>query len=162
MAPIGFAAIVAKLLFGPMLRRFRFRSLLLSSAAAYTVTVFLFATIDPATSAASIIAIAFSYGVAASFLIGLIGSLTFADVSDADKNQGSTLDSTIRQASMSLGVAVCGLCVSALLANGMVAQGATMTAAIHDTLLLLTAISALCLLLFARLNMDAGEALRVH
>ena len=90
----------------PLLRRFRFRTLLLGNGALNAATIFACALLTPDTPAPLILALLFVSGLTRSMQYTAINTLAFADVPAAKMSGANTLFNMAQQMAMGMGIAL--------------------------------------------------------
>jgi EmrB/QacA subfamily drug resistance transporter len=154
--------IAIKPLTTPILRRFSFRLVLALSAAAAAATLLGCAAFTPGTPALVIAAVLFCSGVFRSIGYTAYNTIVFADVPAPQMSNANTLQSTVQQLSVGLGVAVGALAVRAgsPLAHAFGAHSALAPYAIAFVIVALLLLGALAEAL--ALAPDAGASLAVR
>jgi EmrB/QacA subfamily drug resistance transporter len=105
--------IVVKPLTGPLLRRYGFRTLLLATGAASSVTLALCALVTASTPLVLVVPLLFVSGALRSVGFTAYNTIAFADVAPIEMGQANTLAATTQQLTMGLGVALGALAVRA-------------------------------------------------
>jgi EmrB/QacA subfamily drug resistance transporter len=140
----------------PLLKRFGFRTILISNALISAFFLFVYGGFSAATPHAVIFAVLLAGGFFRSLQFTSLGALGYADISPADTAQASTLSSVVQQFSIAAGVALAALVLDSMrLARGSDTLLASDFAVAFACMAVLTALSALA---FYRLSPDAGAA----
>ena len=111
--PVFVGNIGIKPLTTPILRRFGFRAVLVTSACAAGATLALCATFTDGTPLVLIVLVLLASGIFRSIGFTAYNTIVFADVAPEEMNNANTLTSTIQQLTMGLGVAVGALALYA-------------------------------------------------
>lgn len=98
-------------------RRFGFRPVAVVNCAMAGLLIFACGQLEPSTPLALTLLVLFGYGLARSLQFSTLGTLAYADVTEAQKGPASTLWSVAQQMTIGMGIAFGALClrVSALL-----------------------------------------------
>ncbi|PWC06839.1 MFS transporter [Mycetocola zhujimingii] len=140
--------VVIKPATSPLIRRFGFRTVIISSNLCGAVVFGLCAFIQPSTPVVLIAALLFASGVFRSIGFSGYNSVQFADVPAALTSGANTLASTLQQVAVGLGIAVAALTVrattagAALIDAGAVGLGYRWAFAVLAVLLLVPAVEA--------------------
>src|SRR5208282_3619748 len=103
------AAMSTKFLLPRILTRLGYRGVLVSNTVLLGLLILLFGTIGVNTPLWAILLLAFSYGAFTSLQYTSMNTLVYADVSEAQTSNASSIASTLQQMSISFGVATAGL-----------------------------------------------------
>jgi EmrB/QacA subfamily drug resistance transporter len=146
------------------LRRFGFRTVASVNGAIAAASIMACGWLEPSTPLAAMIIVLLIYGLARSLQFTTLATLTYADVSDAQKGSASTLWSVTQQSAIGMGVAFGALClrISKSLRWHGAAAGAS-AFALGDFRWAFTVAGLLTLVSvvgFIRLPRDAGNAIR--
>ncbi len=162
IAPQPLAAMSLKMLMPRILSRFGYRSVLLTNTVAIGIVTILFMVVEKGTPAWLIVMLAFILGFVSSMQYTSMNTLVFADLSDAEASQGSSISSTVQQMSMSFGVAVSSL-LAALFLGGEHRPGPdSMISGIRWTMLTLGLMTITSALIFRQLEPNDGAAISQH
>lgn len=159
--PQPLAAIGLRLLTPGILARFGYRGVLLGNTLSMGLLIILFMTIKAGTSIWLIVAEAACFGFLSSLQYTSMGTLAFADLSDADASMGSSIVSTVQQMSMSFGVAIASL-LTVLFVGTRQPGDAGMIMGIHRTFLTLGLLTIGSSLIFLQLKRGDGSAVSHH
>lgn len=159
--PQPLAAIGLRLFTPRILARFGYRSVLLVNTLCMGLLIIFFTTIGPGTPVWLIVAEAASFGFLSSLQYTSLGTLAFADLSDADTSMGSSIAGTVQQMSMSFGVAVASL-LTVVFVGTRHPGDAGMILGIHRTFLTLGLFTMGSSLIFLQLRRGDGSAVSRH
>jgi MFS family permease len=154
--PQAAAGLGTKIVIGPMLRRYGYRTVLIGNTLAMSVFLMLFATIGMGTPVWLIVAIAFCYGALTSTQYTSMNTLTYVDVTPGRTSAASSLASTSQQLAISFGVAVAGLVTMALVPEAARSSPREMISGLHHAFLALGVFTAVSTIVFARLKPGDG------
>ena len=107
--PQAFGAMCSKSFVGQVLQRLGYRGLLVSNTVILGLLLFLFATIGVRTPVWLIVLQAFAYGIFTSMQYTSMNTLAYADLTEPQTSNGSSIASTMQQLSVTFGVATAGL-----------------------------------------------------
>ena len=107
--PQALAAMSTKFLMRRVLTRVGYRGVLISNTITLGLLLLLFATIGLRTPIWLIVLLAFCYGAFTSLQYTSMNTLVYADISDEQTSNASSIASTLQQMSISFGVATAGL-----------------------------------------------------
>jgi EmrB/QacA subfamily drug resistance transporter len=160
--PQSLAALSLRAVMPVLLRRFGFRTVLLSNTIAIGALIVLFALVGPHTPLWMIAAQAFGFGFFSSFQYTSLGTLVYADVGDAEASMAATMASTTQQLSLSFGVAAASLATALFVPDRFAAPPRAIVHGIHLACLTLGTATVLSALLFRGLRRDDGAAISRH
>jgi EmrB/QacA subfamily drug resistance transporter len=160
--PQALAAMTLKLTMPRILKRFGYRRVLIGNTIALGLMIFLFSTIDAATSAWMIVLMAFTYGFLTSLQYTSMNTLAYADVNEREASGASTIASTIQQMAVSFGVATASLAAALFIPDGVHATAPEMIHGIHLAMLALGALTIVSTLVFSELKTGDGDAVSRH
>ena len=160
--PQAFAAMSLKLTMPLILKRFGYRSVLVSNTILLGLMILLFATIGPGTPVWLIVMMAFVYGFLTSLQYTSMNTLAYADVDEHQASGASTIASTVQQLAVSFGVATASLAAALFIPDRMRATAPQLLHGIHLALYCLAALTIVSTLVFARLKAQDGEAVSRH
>jgi len=161
--PQTLAAIVSKPFIPRLLNALGYRRVLLTNTMAIGAMTLVFATIGPKTPVWLIATEAFCFGLCSSVQFLCINTLAFADLEDADENNGSTIASTVQQMSMSFGVAIASLATIVLLGGNRHPDAARMIWGIHRAFVAMGLFTMATTWVFLRLRPEDGDSVsRLH
>jgi EmrB/QacA subfamily drug resistance transporter len=156
--PQAFAAMSTKFLMPKILARVGFRGVLISNTVVLGLLLVLFATIGLRTPVWLIVLQAFCYGMFSSLQYTSMNTLAYADVTEEETSNASSIASTMQQMSISFGVATAGLATAFFVpAHAQVSQG-EMIQGIHRALLALGAFTVLSTIVFRTLKSGDGSS----
>jgi EmrB/QacA subfamily drug resistance transporter len=159
--PQPLAALGLRLFTPGILARIGYRRVLLVNTIAMGVLIMLLAIVRPGTSLWVVIAGTAAFGFLSSMQYTSMGTLTFADLGDADASAGSSITSTVQQMSMSFGVAIASL-LTAMFIGGNQAGSAGMIEGVHKTFLTLGLLTLASSLVFVQLKAGDGASISRH
>jgi MFS family permease len=139
-----------------ILRRWRFRTVIVASVLVVSATILLCAVVGPGTPPAVLVALLVVSGAARSVGFTAYGTLAFADVDTPRMTSANTLSATLQQLAGGLGVAIGALGLQVGASTGT--QSPSMPYRI--TFVLLAALTLTCLVEALRTGDDAGHQLR--
>jgi MFS family permease len=145
-----------------VLTRFGYRGVLSTNTLVLGMLLLLFATIGLATPVWLILLQAFCYGGFSSLQYTSMNTLVYADISDAETSNASSLASTLQQMSISFGVATAGLATAFFVPERLRSNPAGMIHGIHEAFLALGAYTMVSTLVFRRLRRDDGDNVSQH
>jgi EmrB/QacA subfamily drug resistance transporter len=160
--PQAFAAMSLKLTMPLILRRFGYRSVLVSNTILLGLMIMLFATIGPGTPVWLIVLMAFIYGFLTSLQYTSMNTLAYADVDDHQASGASTIASTVQQLAVSFGVATASLAAALFIPDHTHATALQLLHGIHLALFCLAALTIVSTVVFARLKSQDGAAVSRH
>jgi len=160
--PQAFAAMSLKLTMPLILRRFGYRSVLVSNTILLGLMIMLFATIGPGTPVWLIVLMAFIYGFLTSLQYTSMNTLAYADVDDHQASGASTIASTVQQLAVSFGVATASLAAALFIPDHTHATAPQLLHGIHLALFCLAALTIVSTVVFARLKSQDGAAVSRH
>lgn len=155
--PQALAAMSSKSVMPQILARFGYRKVLISNTLILGMLLFLFATIGLGTPVWTIVLLAFCYGAFTSLQYTSMNTLVYADVSDEDTSNASSIASTMQQLSISFGVAAAGLATALFIPKGFRANPREMIHGIHEALLVLGGLTILSTVVFRKLRNGDGR-----
>jgi EmrB/QacA subfamily drug resistance transporter len=156
--PQAIAAMSTKFLMPKILARVGFRGVLISNTVVLGVLLLLFATIGLGTPVWLIVLQAFCYGTFSSLQYTSMNTLAYADVSEEQTSNASSIASTTQQMSISFGVAAAGLATSFFIPAGVHTSQREMIHGVHLALLVLGGFTILSTTVFSRLKSGDGSS----
>ena len=141
-----------------ILRRWRFRTVIVASVLVVSATMLLCAVVGPGTPPAVLVALLVVSGAARSVGFTAYGTLAFADVDTPRMTSANTLSATLQQLAGGLGVAIGALGLQVGASTGT--HSPSMPYRI--TFVLLAALTLTCLVEALRTGDDAGHQLRAR
>jgi EmrB/QacA subfamily drug resistance transporter len=160
--PQAFAAMSLKLTMPHILKRFGYRTVLVSNTIMLGVMIMLFATIGPTSPVWLIVLMAFVYGFLTSLQYTSMNTLAYADINEHEAAGASTIASTVQQLAVSFGVATASLAAALFVPDRLRATPPQLLHGIHLALLLLAALTIVSTVVFVRLKSDDGAAVSRH
>ena len=160
--PQAFAAMSLKLTMPHILRRFGYRTVLISNTIMLGVMILLFATIGSATPVWLIVLMAFTYGFFTSLQYTSMNTLAYADINEHEAAGASTIASTVQQLAVSFGVATASLAAALFVPDRLRATPPQLLHGIHLALLGLAALTIVSTVVFVRLKAEDGSAVSRH
>jgi EmrB/QacA subfamily drug resistance transporter len=156
--PQSIAAMSLKLTIPMLLTRYGYRRVLLANTLFLGATIALFFTIGPSTPVWLIVGQAFLFGFLSSLQYTSMNTLAYADVTPDQASMASTIASTTQQMSMSFGVATASLTTAVFVPDRFHSDAAQIIHGIHQSFLLLGALTALSAVIFHQLRPDDGSS----
>jgi MFS family permease len=144
------------------LRKFGYRTILISNTVLLGVMMMLFSTIDVGTPVWLIALQAFIYGFFTSTQYTSMNTLAYADVNAEQASGASTIASTVQQLAVSFGVASASLAAAFFIPRSTGVTPPEMVHGIHVALRVLGALTILSSLVFHELKADDGDAVSSH
>jgi hypothetical protein len=160
--PQALAAMSLKLTLPGVLRKFGYRSVLISNTVMLGVMLLVFSTIDVGTPAWLIVLQAFLFGFFTSTQYTSMNTLAYADVTADQASAASTIASTVQQLAVSFGVASASLAAAFFIPAVAHVSAPAMVHGIHAALRVLGAMTILSTLIFRELTDADGDAVSSH
>jgi EmrB/QacA subfamily drug resistance transporter len=154
--PQAAAAMSIKFAMPRILTQLGYRGVLLSNTLIIGVLLLLFATIGVHTPVWGIVLLAFFYGGCTSLQYTSMNTLVYADITEEETSNASSIASTMQQMSMSFGVASAGLATAFFIPAGVRSSSHDMIHGIHESFLALGAFTVISTIIFGRLRKDDG------
>jgi MFS family permease len=155
--PQALAAMSTKFMLPRILNRMGYRGVLVSNTVILGFLLLLFAAIGPGTPVWVIALLAFCYGAFTSLQYTSMNSLVYADVTEEQTSNASSIASTIQQMSISFGVAAAGLTTALFIPNRAHSNPPEMIHGIHEAFLVLGVFTILSTTLFRKLRSSDGQ-----
>src|SRR5580698_8550158 len=133
--PQAIGAMSMKTILPWLLRRVGYRRILVSNTLILGVLLLLFATIGVHTPVWIIVLQAFSYGAFTSLQYTSMNTLVYADITEEETSNASSIASTMQQMSISFGVAAAGLATAFFIPDSVRSNPAGMIHGIHEAFL---------------------------
>jgi EmrB/QacA subfamily drug resistance transporter len=152
-------ALTAKFCAEWLIQRFGFRSNLVMSTLLTTLGISAYAFYDQTTSLALIIGVLLLFGFSQSIFWTAQAAFTFADIDDKDASQANVMSQVWGQMTFALGVAVGG---GALEISHLIRGGEVDLVDFRVAFVLIAAVCAVSVVLFARLPKHAGANVSGH
>jgi MFS family permease len=155
--PQALAAMSVKFLMPRILARFGYRGVLISNTVVLGLLLFLFATIGLLTPVWVIVMQAFCYGAFTSLQYTSMNTLVYADITEQQTSNASSIASTMQQLSISFGVAAAGLVTAFFVPNRLRFNAPEMIHGIHQAFLVLGGLTILSTIVFRELRKGDGS-----
>jgi EmrB/QacA subfamily drug resistance transporter len=160
--PQAIAAMSTKFLLPRILTRVGYRGVLISNTVILGLLLLLFATIGVGTSVWLIILLAFVYGAFTSLQYTSMNTLVYADITEQQTSNASSIASTMQQMSISFGVASAGLATAFFIPARVHSMPGEMIHGIHEAFLALGGFTILSTIIFAKLKSGDGDNVSQH
>ena len=160
--PQALAAMSTKVLLPKILTRLGYRGVLISNTLILGLMLFVFGTIGIHTPVWLIALQAFCYGAFTSLQYTSMNTLVYADLSELQTSNGSTIASTMQQLSVSFGVAAAGLTTVLFLPPKVGFNPLAVVRGIHEALYILGGLTILSTMVFVRLRSGDGDNVSQH
>jgi EmrB/QacA subfamily drug resistance transporter len=155
--PQAMASMSTKFLLPKILNRIGYRGVLISNTVILGLLLLLFATIGLRTPVWLIVIQAFCYGAFTSLQYTSMNTLVYADVTEEQASNASSIASTMQQMSISFGVATAGLATAFFIPNRAHSNPHEMIHGVHQAFLALGGFTILSTLIFHRLKSGDGS-----
>jgi len=155
--PQALAAMSMKAFMPRMLARFGYRGVLISNTLLIGALLLVFATIGLGTPVWVIVLQAFIYGGFTSLQYTSMNTLVYADVSESQTSNASSIASTMQQMSISFGVAAAGLTTAFFIPGAAYSNPVEMIQGIHKALFVLGALTVGSTVVFWGLKRGDGD-----
>jgi len=155
--PQALASMSTKFMLPRILSWLGYRGVLVSNTVVLGLLLFLFATIGLHTPVWVIVLQAFLYGAFTSLQYTSMNTLVFADLTEAQTSNGSSMASTGQQLSISFGVAAAGLTTAFFIPVQLHSTPGAMIHGVHKALIALGALTIVSTVVFARLRPGDGR-----
>jgi len=155
--PQALAAMSTKILMPRVLKQFGYRGVLISNTVILGLLLLLFATIGLHTPVWLIALQAFCYGGFTSLQYTSMNTLVYADLTDAETSNGSSIASTMQQLSISFGVAAAGLTTAYFVPAELHSNPPAMIHGIHEALVALGLLTIFSSIVFSGLKGGDGD-----
>jgi hypothetical protein len=159
--PQAIAAMSMKLLMPPLLKKIGYRGVLISNTLILGALLIVFATIGLGTPVWVIVLQAFFYGAFTSLQYTSMNTLVYADITEKETSDASSIASTFQQMSISFGVAAAGL-TTALFVPSTRSHPAEMVHGIHEALIALGILTIVSAIVFRSLKSGDGDDVSQH
>jgi len=160
--PQAAAAIVMKLLVQRILARFGHRRVLLVNTLLIGTMIAAFSQVGPGTPVAVILMFSILQGSVSALQFTAMNTLAFADTSDAEASDASTVASTAQQLSISFGIAFASLVTGAFLGGIDRSNADLLVPSLHKAYRLLGAVTVGSAATFLLLKRDDGANVSGH
>jgi len=155
--PQALAAMSTKFMLPRILNRLGYRAVLVSNTVILGLLLLLFATIGLHTPVWIIALQASCYGAFTSLQYTSMNTLVYADVTEEQTSNASSIASTMQQLSISFGVAAAGLTTALFIPNRAHSNPPEMIHGIHEALLVLGIFTILSTIIFRKLKSGDGQ-----
>jgi EmrB/QacA subfamily drug resistance transporter len=155
--PQAIAAMSTKFLMPRILARVGYRGVLISNTVILGLLLLLFATIGLRTPVWVIVLQAFFYGAFASLQYTSMNTLVYADITEEQTSNASSIASTMQQMSISFGVASAGLATAFFIPDRAHSNPAELIHGIHEALCVLGGFTIASTLIFSKLQSGDGD-----
>jgi EmrB/QacA subfamily drug resistance transporter len=155
--PQAAAAMCMKFIMQRILARMGYRGVLISNTLIIGVLLTLFATIGLHTPVIVIVVLAFFYGGFTSLQYTSMNTLVYADITEPETSNASSIASTMQQMSMSFGVASAGLATAFFIPAGFRSSPVEMIHGVHKSFLALGIFTLFSTIIFRKLRKGDGD-----
>jgi len=160
--PQAIASMSMKAVMPRILRRIGYRGVLISNTIILGLLIWLFGTIAVGTPIWIIVLQAFCYGFFSSLQYTSMNTLVYADISDEQTSNASSIASTMQQMSMSFGVATASLLAAVFIPDRFHTSAPEMIHGIHYALFILGGLTVLSTVVFRELKSTDGASTSRH
>ena len=161
--PQALAAISLKMTMPGILRRFGYRTVLVSNTVILgCLPVLFFATIGAGTPVWVIVAQVFVFGFFTSLQYTSMNTLAYADITAEQASSASTIASTMQQMSISFGVATASLATAFFIPNRFSSNAPEMIHGVHHAFVCLGVLTVLSAMVFRELRSDDGDSISLR
>ncbi|HEY3913543.1 MAG TPA: DHA2 family efflux MFS transporter permease subunit [Verrucomicrobiae bacterium] len=158
MMPQAIAAMSLKMTMPGIIRRFGYRTILVSNTIFIGVFIVLFATIGVATPVWLIVVQVFIYGFFTSLQYTCMNTLAYADINEGQASSASTIASTMQQMAISFGVATASLVTAIFISDRFRTSAPEMIHGLHRAFLVLGGLTVASSAIFHELKSDDGSS----
>jgi EmrB/QacA subfamily drug resistance transporter len=162
MMPQAIAAMSLKMTMPRILARFGYRSVLISNTVILGLIILVFSTVGVGTPVWLIVAPAFCFGFFSSLQYTSMNTLVYADVTEEQASQASSIASTVQQMSISFGVAWASLATALFIPDRFHSSAPQMIHGIHQAFFLLGGLTIMSTLIFRELKSMDGDIASRH
>jgi MFS family permease len=155
--PQAIAAMSMKLIMPRLLRLIGYRGVLISNTLILGALLALFATIGLHTPVWVIVLLAFFYGAFTSLQYTSMNTLVYADTTEEQTSNASSIASTMQQMSISFGVAIAGLATAFFVPSSPHTNLLEMIHGIHKALFVLGGLTIVSTIVFRSLKNGDGD-----
>jgi EmrB/QacA subfamily drug resistance transporter len=159
--PQAIAAMAMKMIMTRILSRIGYRGVLISNTLILGALLIVFATIGLGSPVWVIVLLAFFYGAFTSLQYTSMNTLVYADITEEDTSNASSIASTMQQMSISFGVAAAGL-ATALFIPSTHSNPTEMIHGIHKALIALGLLTIVSTVVFRSLKRGDGDDVSQH
>jgi EmrB/QacA subfamily drug resistance transporter len=158
MMPQAIAAMSLKMTMPGIIRRFGYRTILVSNTIFIGLFIVLFATIGVATPVWLIVMQVFIYGFFTSLQYTCMNTLAYADINEEQASSASTIASTMQQMAISFGVATASLVTAIFIPDRFHTSAPEMIQGLHRAFLVLGGLTVASSAIFRELKSDDGSS----
>ncbi|HEY9126238.1 MAG TPA: DHA2 family efflux MFS transporter permease subunit [Acidobacteriaceae bacterium] len=158
ITPQALGALCMKSVMPRILATLGYRMVLVSNTIFIGILLIAFATIGLNTPIWLIVLQAFLYGAFTSLQYSSMNTLVYADVTDSQTSNASSIASTMQQMSISFGVAAAGLTTALFVPASAYGNQITMIHGIHKALIVLGIVTIISTIVFRGLKPTDGES----
>ncbi|MGA7317756.1 MAG: DHA2 family efflux MFS transporter permease subunit [Silvibacterium sp.] len=155
--PQAIAAMSMKTIMPRLLRLIGYRGVLISNTLTLGVLLALFGTIGLHTPVWIIVLLAFFYGAFTSLQYTSMNTLVYADTTEEQTSDASSIASTMQQMSISFGVAAAGLTTAFVIPSASNSDPVAMIHGIHKALFVLGGLTIVSTIVFRSLKRGDGD-----
>jgi len=155
--PQAIGAGTMKIVLARLLDAIGYRGVLISNTIVIGLLIAAFATIGEHSSVAYIVALAFAYGLFSSLQYTSMNTLAYADTTEAETSNASSIASTVQQMAISFGVAIAGLVTAFFVPSTPVSRPVDAIHGLHRAFILLGALTVISTSVFAILHKGDGD-----
>jgi EmrB/QacA subfamily drug resistance transporter len=160
--PQAIASMSMKVAMTRILTRLGYRGVLISNTVIIGGLLLSFATIGLRTPVWIIVLLALLYGGFTSLQYTSMNTLVYADITDEEASQASSIASTAQQMSISFGVAIAGLATALFLPPRAYTDPVRFIHGIHEAFVLLGGLTVLSTIVFSTLRSGDGDNVSQH
>jgi EmrB/QacA subfamily drug resistance transporter len=160
--PQAIASMSTKFLLPKILNRLGYRGVLMSNTVIIGVLLMLFAAIGLHTPVWVIVILALCYGAFTSLQYTSMNTLVYADITEEETSNASSIASTMQQMSISFGVATAGLATVFFIPGGAHENPLLMIHGVHESLVVLGVWTILSSSIFHGLKPGDGQNVSQH
>jgi EmrB/QacA subfamily drug resistance transporter len=155
--PQALGALSMKFVLSRLLNAIGYRGVLVSNTLLVGLLMMAFATIGVHTPVWLILLLAFAYGAFSSLQYTSMNTLAFADTTEAEASNASSIASTVQQMAISFGVAIAGLTTAFFLPSAFGAQPQEVIRGLHIAFVLLGGLTMISTIVFRILRSGDGD-----
>lgn len=155
--PQAVGSLCMKFLLQKLLTRLGYRGVLVSNTILIGILLASFALIGIHTPVWQIVVLSLIYGGCTSLQYTSMNTLVYADTSDQEASNASSIFATIQQMSLSFGVAIAGLAAAFFLPAAAISDRVMYIHGIHMALIALGALTVATTVIFRKLRKDDGN-----
>src|SRR6202034_3508353 len=160
--PQAVASMTMKLIMQRLLTRLGYRGVLISNTVCIGFLLILFATIGLGTPVWLIVLLAFLYGGFTSLQYTSMNTLVYADISETQASNASSIASTMQQMAISFGVAIAGLATAFFVPDTVRSNQTMFIHGIHEAFIALGVFTVLSTTVFRELRSGDGANVSQH